>query len=104
MRTLNDVPTSPKSPLHVIAASVRGFGPKRLRRRPAIFAIVLAGLLTGLLGAGDLMSKGPAPFALLEMSFTIWGLAFIANLIDVLCDGAGGDDATGCHLTGSREL
>lgn len=73
----------------MIVASLGAFRPDRLTHPPVIFATVVAGLMTGLIGLGDLVTHGPKPFAVLEMSATFWLVAFIATFIEVLINGTG---------------
>lgn len=77
-----------------ILAAFAGLRPSELRRCPAIFATVMAGLMTGLIGLGDLIEGGAKAASGLELSASFWLIALAANFIAALMADTGhdGDD------------
>lgn len=69
-----------------LAATFGAFHPRRLRQSPVIFATVLAATIIGVLGLRALIAGAPEALPGLELSCTLWVLAFFALGIEVLVD------------------
>ena len=69
-----------------LAATFGAFHPRRLRQSPVIFATVLAATIIGVISLRALIAGAPEALPGLELSCTLWVLAFVALGIEVLVD------------------
>jgi hypothetical protein len=81
---------APSKKHRTLVATFGAFHPRRLRQSPVVFATVLAATIIGILGLRALMAGAPAAQPGLELSGTLWLLAFFALAIEVIVDRCSG--------------